>query len=371
MESHLRIPWSLRLKERLVAPIWRTYQHLETDLHPLHYLFWEATLRCNLACRHCGSDCRHEPQGPELAGDQVMQVLRDIAAAYQAKSIVLVATGGEPLLRPDLLTILAQAHALGFPWGIVTNGWLVDAKIARRCREEGMTSVVVSLDGPQASHEWLRQRKGSFARAIQALQLFRTAGIRIVEAITCVHPANINLLDSTYDLIRATGATHWRIFTIFPKGRVLGEPGLLLDASKLRDLLGSVAALKQRGKKDGLVVNFSEEGYLHPCLDVQIRDSRYFCRAGINVAGLLADGAVAACPNLPRHLVQGSVLEQSFPDIWEQKYQRFRDRSWMKTGICASCRQWKDCRGNSLHGYDWEKKQPSRCHFAETLPIIS
>ncbi|MBM4320046.1 MAG: radical SAM protein, partial [Deltaproteobacteria bacterium] len=154
---------------RLAEARWGLVQQLEAELHPLRYLFWEATRRCNLACRHCGSDCGRDEGQPGLPGPILLAALANLASAYDAQRIMLVVTGGEPLLRVDLELVLARAGAMGFRLGLVTNGMALEQRRAERLAAAGLDSVVVSLDGPEDCHDWLRRRPGAHGRACQAL----------------------------------------------------------------------------------------------------------------------------------------------------------------------------------------------------------
>ena len=337
-------------------------QSLEADLHELRYLFWECTRRCNLSCLHCGSDCGRDDGQPDLDAGIVLAALRRIAGAYDAKGIYLVVTGGEPLVRPDLFDVLAEARALGFRLGMVTNGYTLTPEKATRLGAIGMESIVVSLDGPRETHDWLRDRPGSFDRACAALTALRQTPIRIVEAISCVTPRGLEQLDQTYEIARDLGATHWRVFNIFPAGRARDNADVLLDEAGIRRLIEEIARLRERGRREGMVVNLSEEGYLGWDWDDRVRDAPYFCRAGINIAGIMVDGALAACPNLPAWMVQGNLREDDFVTCWEERYQLFRDRSWTREGDCGDCGHWDACRGNSLHLWDRERQQPCWCH---------
>ncbi len=342
---------------------WSWVQDLEGDLHRLRYLFWEATRRCNLSCRHCGSDCGKDDDQTGLPAELVIATLSAIAKHYAAPEIMLVTTGGEPLVRRDLLEVLGEARRLGFQLGMVSNGHILDGAMAQKLSEVGLQSIVVSLDGPEPSHDWLRDRPGSFRRACRAIAALVEVGMPVVEAITCVTPRSLVELDATYRIVRELGATHWRVFNIFPTGRAKGDDELLLDHDGIRRLVHEIAALRERGKRDGLIVNLSEEGYLGWDWEHKVRDTPYFCRAGVNIAGIMADGSIAACPNLPRSMAQGNVEEDDFVDVWENRYQLFRDRSWTREGSCGSCKQWSVCRGGSLHLWDPERKAPHWCHY--------
>lgn len=348
---------------RLQEARWGLYQNLESDLHELRYLFWETTRKCNMACLHCGSDCGRDDSLVGLPRNVIEDVLSEIAQAFSPSDIMLVASGGEPLVRADLFDILAHARKLGMRLGMVTNGWTLGPQTARRLAETGMESIVVSLDGPREIHDWLRNRKGSFDRAIGALQYLKQAGIPIVEGITCVTPRSLNFLETTYEIVRSTGANYWRVFNIFPIGRARNNPELLLLPEHFRQLVETMVQLRTRGRAEGIVVNLSEEGYLGFDWESKVRDAVYFCRAGVNIAGIMADGTIAACPNLPAWMGQGNVLSDSFVHVWNTRYQIFRDRSWMRRGMCAQCSHFGMCRGNSLHIWDSNLQEPVWCHY--------
>ena len=359
----MELPRKPTLTWRVKRPFWRLFTRLEAELHPLRYLFWEATRRCNLACRHCGSDCSKSSDVPELSGAQVLRTMEQTAEAFNPGKIMVVVTGGEPLVRSDLASVLREIRRLGFRLGMVTNGYALDSRVAGELAAAGLDSVVVSLDGPPEHHGWLRRNPGSFDRAVGALGHLLDAGVPLVEAITCVHNRNIDSLDETFELLRSRGVSWWRLFNIFPRGRATDDPVLLLTTENYRRFVGKVADLRRQGSSLGMHVNLSEEGYLGHWRDPHLRDTPYFCRAGICIAGILCDGTAAACPNLPPEVGQGNVVETPFPEIWRTGYGEFRDRSWMKTGECAECGQWDLCQGNSLHVYDFEKKRPHLCHF--------
>ena len=109
-------------------------------------------------------------------------------------------------------------------------------------------------------------------------------------------------------------------------------------------------------------VSLSESGYLGPDHEGTVRTQYYFCRAGINVAGIMVNGDILACPNIDRRFKQGNIREDSFVETWETRYREFRDRSWMKVGDCKKCGQWRYCQGNSLHLWDKDKNRTKLCH---------
>jgi radical SAM enzyme (rSAM/lipoprotein system) len=343
------------------------YRRLETTVHPLRYLFLEITQRCNLRCRHCGSDCGKTPGLDELGTDEWLGFVDYLAGRLAARNVFLTITGGEPLCHPDLDRILQRIGERGFPFGIVTNGYALDKQRADRLVELGITSVTVSLDGTKADHDWLRGVKGSFHRALGAISLLARQPVRFFDVVTCVNPRNLGQLSKVLGVLRQAGVTRWRLFTIFPKGRAKDDPELLLEPAQLRELLGWIAAERPALAADGFDLDFSCEGYLPPETDAAVRSEPYFCRAGICIASVLCDGSISACPNITRDLIQGNVRSDDFVTIWDKRFTRFRDRKWMRTGDCVGCDQWKRCQGNSLHLWDDEAQRTALCHHRQIL----
>lgn len=335
---------------------------LNTKIHDLTYFFWETTLKCNLKCRHCGSDCDKDKSIENLPKEKVLQVFRDIAANYKAEDIMVAVTGGEPLVRKDLFEILSEIGGMGFPWGMVTNGMLVDENIVRKCEDAGMKTVSVSLDGIGETHNWLRNSELSYDRAINALKMFLQSGkFSVVEAITCVNSKNIDQLEDMHKILRDIGVNGWRLFTIFPKGRAKQNEMLLLNKDLLIRLFSFIKG--KRDNNEDMHISYSEEGYLGCKFEKEVRDDFFFCGAGVNVGSLLADGSYSACPSLARDWIQGHVDEISFSEAWEKRYENMRNRKWMRTEGCKSCKQWNKCNGSSLHLWDFDEGKTKVCHY--------
>lgn len=341
---------------------WNRCLDLESAAPHLSYLFWEATRRCNLACRHCASACDGTTDRPdELAGDEVLAALSGVARDFGAANVFLAVTGGEPLVRPDLFEVMGGARDLGFAWGLVTNGWAVDDRVVEDSRRAGLQNLVVSLDGAgAASHDRLRG-EGSFGRALAAVDRYRQAGfLRGLQVATAINAQNLPELQQMYDLLVEHGVRDWRIVSVFPGGRARGEPGLLLAPGGLAALLDFIGA--KRSRPGPLKVTYGDEGFLGEPHEGRVRDHRFACLAGVRVASILADGTVTGCPNVPRVLAQGNVRRQSVKEAWETGFQPFRDRGWMRRGPCEACDDFGACRGNSLHLWDPEAGRTAMCH---------
>lgn len=338
------------------------HQGAERRLHQLTYIFFELTQRCNLACRHCGSDCTADAAMPDLPAQDILRVLDGIRQRHDPSKITVAMTGGEPLLYPGFFELCGTITAMGFPWGMVTNGWAMTPKKLAAARAAGMRTITVSLDGLREVHDWLRGRAGSHARAVATLRLLAAADwIQKLDVVTCVHRRNLGELDRVRALLEQIGVRHWRLFTVSPIGRAADDPDLILTREEFRRLMSWTAS--RRGTPGPAVV-YSESGYLGTC-DTTVRNQPYFCRAGINVAGIMADGAILACPNIDRSFAQGNIRHDDFCEVWEKKYRPFRDRRWLRTGSCAECSRWNLCQGNSFHLLDPDTGHTRLCYFHE------
>jgi radical SAM protein with 4Fe4S-binding SPASM domain len=336
-------------------------RRLENKAHPLRYLFLEITRRCNLACRHCGSDCSKKPFPDELTTDEWLSFFSYLKKSRQGRtrSCGLVITGGEPLCHPDLDRILEGLRENGLAWGMVTNGWNLSPPVVQKLIEGGLVSITVSLDGLKDQHDWLRGREGSYERATRGLWLLSQANLPCVDVVTCVHPGNIDQLPKIKALLQKMGNVSWRLFSIFPKGRADKNRELLLDEAGYRRMLSFIR--DARKSDNDMHIEFSCEGYLPSDWDRAVRENPYFCRAGISVASVLCDGAISACPNISRKMVQGNIRQDDFFEVWKDRFEKYRKRNWMRTGECVGCREFKRCQGNSMHLWDFETNRTALC----------
>ncbi len=337
------------------------YRRVETRQHRLLYLLLEITRRCNLSCLHCGSDCKREAAGEELTTDSWLKIIDDVRNSFGG-SVMFVLTGGEPLLHDELDRITARIASHSMRWGMVTNGQLLsDARLASLL-ESRIESITISLDGPEDAHDQLRNRRGSFTKTFEAMKRIGKSGIPLQDVVTCVHPGNLDALDATAEIILAAGMSAWRLFRIFPSGRAGRDAGLNLDFEQTWRMLRWIEANKPRLAQRGLTVNASCEGYLPFAFDRRVRDVPFFCRAGVNFAAILADGAVTGCSNNHASFSQGNVREHNLRHLWENRFEDFRRRQWLAETTCADCREAKRCRGGSIHLWKLGEQSPAFCY---------
>jgi radical SAM enzyme (rSAM/lipoprotein system) len=349
----------ISLRKKIALELFRTYRKNESKLHQLNYILWECTLRCNLNCLHCGSDCKKDASLPDMPLKDFLNALDQLKGLVNPNKTMIVLTGGETLLRVDIEETGRNLYKRGFPWGIVTNGMFLNEQKLKALMQSGLRAVTVSLDGLKNSHNWLRGNARSFDLAVSAIHLLpKTPGLKY-DVVTCVNRKNFHELESLKEFLINHGITDWRIFTVFPIGRAADNPDLQLNAGEFKGLFDFIQETRRENK---IGLNYGCEGFLGN-YEREVRDNFFFCRAGINVASVLADGSISACPNLRENFIQGNIYRDNFADVWQNRYQIFRDKSWTKTGICADCSFHKYCEGNGMHLRNEKTGELMFCHL--------
>lgn len=331
----------------------------------LRTLFWEATLNCNAHCAFCGSRCGEKRQ-PDLDAALIRRAFRQTAEAYDPARIMIHVTGGEPLLRRDLFSVMEYADALGFPWGMVTNGTRITEEAVREMKRTHLRTVSLSLDGPAAYHEAVRRLPGGFDALVRGLNRLREADfLDCLQVTTVVTRQNLPLLEELFAFLYTQPIDSWRIAPVDPIGRGQDQRDLLLGPEELERLF---AFLDAHQFCENFAVTTSCSHYLGPW-DTRYRDHPFRCGAGRQVASILANGDLFVCPNVPRRpeWIQGNIERDCLPEVWERGYGWFRDPDRRKKGPCAACPAWEACGADSLHTWDPEAEEPRFCP-AEQLP---
>lgn len=347
MDKH-KIP----LAKRLALELNHAVQKQRAEEHHLHQLFWECTLRCNLACRHCGSDCRTIAEQSDMPFSDFRKVLDDIRTNTNPSEIMVITTGGEPLMRKDLADCGRQITEMGFVWGMVSNGMLLDKDKLAELVHNGLKSIAISLDGFEDDHNWMRGNNDSYRLARQAIAaLAETQGI-VWDVITCVNQRTIQYLPQFRDDLISMGVPKWRLFTVFPFGRAANEPDLHLSDDQFVEMMEFI---KQTRAENRIKTSYGCDGFLG-AYEGEVRDHFFTCSAGINIASVLADGSISGCLSIRNNYHQGNIHQDSFWDVWQNRFKTYRDHGWMKTEQCADCKVWRYCQGNGMHLRDDEGK---------------
>lgn len=325
----------------------------------LRQLFLELTLRCNAGCYHCGSNCR--PDSPDgLPAQMYLKVLEEVRDAMDISNIQICVTGGEPLLRSDFFELMAQIKALGFHWGMTTNGTLIDAHVAAALAETGMSTVAVSIDGTENTHNKLRGQKNGYARSMAGIQhLIDTKAFKHIQVTTVVNHENINELDDMLKDFEDVDIDSWRIIGLEPIGRAKSETSMLLTDDDQRRLMAFIKA--QRTEQ--MPVTYGCSHYLGLDYEREVRDWYFLCNAGIYSAGILANGDIAGCLDIPRNgeTIQGNIYHDSFVDVWKHRFQRFRHPIGETCADCRTCQVYHWCGGGAAHSWDYENNRQQIC----------
>jgi len=354
----------LTLKKKLALELWRKREQNMLQEHPLQQLFWECTLRCNLRCRHCGSDCKAQATQADMPKEDFLRVLDSIAARTDPHKVFVIISGGEPLMRSDLEDCCAAIYAKGFPWGMVTNGLALTPERLVSLVKAGMHSITLSLDGLEDDHNWMRGNPQSFHQVDQALtHLSRlthqlslpsggVGGGFTYDVVTCVTRRNLPHLSDIRDYLLSKQVPRWRIFTVFPVGRAATDPELQLTDTEFRSVFEFIRdSRRQSSMVNGqwsMAITYGCEGFLGN-YEGEVRDYLYTCQAGISIGSVLIDGSISACTSIRSNYHQGNIYRDDFMDVWEHRFQPYRNREWMRTGPCADCHLFRYCQGNGMH----------------------
>lgn len=323
----------------------------------LKFLFLELTQLCNEHCRHCGSRCGDSMPTETLTKDEIFAFLKKISEQFDLDNLQLCITGGEPLLRDDFFEIMNYAHALGFHWGMTTNGTLIDAQTAEKLEKAGMGTVSVSLDGLRETNDWFRQKPGGFDLALNGVrELINRRTFRHVQVTTVVTKKNIGELDELYKLLSNEKVRSWRVINIEPIGRAKEQPELLLGADDYRRMFDFIREKRFAGDME---VTYGCSHYLGEALEREVRKWYFLCNAGIYTASVMYNGDIGACLDIERRpeLIQGNIRRDDFKNVWENGFKAFRS----DTRKCKGCKHYRFCGGDSFHTWNFDENKPDLC----------
>ncbi|MBI4678643.1 MAG: radical SAM protein [Elusimicrobia bacterium] len=333
------------------------------------WIAWEVTGRCNLACIHCrawpaGAGPSQAqagllpPEGaarpPDYTAAEAKALIDDIASYCKP---VLVLSGGEPLLRPDLFEIARHGTDRGLRMALATNGTLVTDECCRRINEAGIRIVSLSFDGPTAEvHDDFRRQPGAFAGTLLAAEAFKRHGIEFI-VNSSFTKRNQPHIAAVCRLAKSLGAKAWYLFMVVPAGR---GADLLQELIGKEDYEGILEwhARMERDEDDILVRPTCAPHYYRIVRQLAKQDgvklkprSLTFstggakgCVAGQSIVFIDALGEVHPCSYFPASA--GNLRRTSFKDIWENSalLKSLRDFKRYK-GRCGECEFIHVCGG--------------------------
>jgi radical SAM protein with 4Fe4S-binding SPASM domain len=302
-------------------------------LKPFTFVQWLATNNCNLFCPFCESSAGVEGQG-ELNRAEVEKLLDDLHGMGIKRLFV---SGGEPLMRPDIVPIMAYANSRNLQLGLATNGWHVQ-ELEDSFKKLAFFLCFTSLDGMPDYHDSIRGREHAFDRALQGLEVFARMKVPVRMVNTVVHPENICQLESLAAIVKDSPATSWRLTPVSNVGRAAGENDYELSRAQLQYLASFVD--RHRGK---LTVDFGESHMYLSCFAGHSSGKPFFCGAGLTRCSIMPDGEVLGCQQVfDKQFSEGNIRDRGFPQIWKGGFSRFREKYVPQS--CCDCSHFDGCR---------------------------
>lgn len=345
---------------------------------------WNCTRRCNLKCRHCYSESQNIAYDHEMSTDEALTFIDDLASY---KIPVLLFSGGETLVRPDLLQLISHARNNGIRCVISTNGTMINEDMATKLGKAGLSYVGVSLDGLSAKHDEFRQVQGAFDWAIRGIRYCREAGIKVGLRFT-ITKENAGEIPGIFDLIEQENIPRICFYHLVYTGRGSELKNSDLDHDSTRRLLDLIidrtTDLHQRGHKvEVLTVDNHADGvYLYLRMKRENPDRADSVMELLRMNGGNSTGIGIGCVSWDgtvhpdqfwRHHSLGNVREKPFSSIWSDKSNQLlaslQNRKILLKGRCGRC-VWKDiCNGNfraraeSVYGDMWQ--EDPACYLTE------
>jgi heme b synthase len=325
----------------------------------LRLVAWEITRNCNLSCVHCRAAATMGPYAGELGTKACLALLDQIQEAGEP---IVILTGGEPLLRPDIFEIARYGTDKGLRMVMAPNGTLITAAIAKKLVASGIQRISISLDGAtRRSHDRFRGVKGAFDGALKGIQFAKDAGLEF-QINTTISKSNLGEIQRIQDLAISLGAVAHHIFLLVPTGRGKYIVDQEINAEEYEKTLNwfydqrkktplqlkatcaphYYRILRQRAAADGEKVTFQTYG-----LDAVTRG----CLGGIGFCFISHTGIVQPCGFL--NLACGDVTRESFKNIWTRSDVFLKLRNYdALTGKCGICEYKKVCGGCRARAFE-------------------
>jgi len=343
---------------------------------PAPVVIWNLIRRCNLNCKHCYSLSADVDFDGELNTEEVFTVMDDLK---QYRVPVLILSGGEPLLRPDIFEISRRAKDKGFYVGLSTNGALIDEPMSRKIAEIGYDYVGISLDGIGEVHDQFRRKEGAFDASLHGMRLCRDLGIKVGLRFTMTDKT-VPSLPGLLDLVEAEDIDKFYLSHLVYAGRgnrYREDDTYHQVTRKAMDLVFERCwDYVQRGvPKEFVTGNNDADGvYFHNWVQRKFPHLADHIRAKLTAWGGNASGVnVANIDNLGNvhpdtfwwHYSLGNVRERPFSEIWQDESDPImaglKRRPRQIKGRCGACSYFDVCGGNTrvralqIAGDPWEE----------------
>ena len=319
------------------------------------YAVWEITLKCNLACAHCGSRAG-DARVDELTTEECFDLVDQMADAGIGEVSLI---GGEAYLRADWLDIARRINDKGMIATMTTGGLGISHETARQMKRAGIARVSVSVDGLEEAHDAQRGKKGAWEAAFRALTYFQEVGL-YSGTNTQINRLSAPQIPALYEKLRDVGASAWQIQMTVPMGNAADNDWILLQPAELLDVYPMLARVVGRMKAEGKVSvapgnNIGYYGPFERLFRGRTDDPYGFwmgCQAGLYALGIEADGSIKGCPSLPTSAYTGgNIRDHSLAEIIETKELKMNLGGGTPEGVkhlwgfCKTCDYADLCRG--------------------------
>ncbi|MCI4453505.1 MAG: 12,18-didecarboxysiroheme deacetylase [Thermodesulfobacterium sp.] len=322
---------------------------------------WNVTKACNLRCIHCYASADNRPAEDELTTEEGFRLLEDLA---QFGCPVVLFSGGEPLVRPDIFDLIAYAVRLGLRAVLSTNGTLIDSACAKELKKFGLSYVGISLDGIGEVHDRFRGSRGCFEKVIQAIENCQREGLKVGLRFT-INKFNAEEIPKVFDFVEEMKIPRICFYHLVYAGRgtKLMEYDLsheetrkwvdyIIDRTKeLHDKGHKVEVLTVDNHADGpyLYLRMKREGNPRAEEVYQLLLMNGGNNSGVGIGCVSWDGEVHA-DQFWRHYSFGNVRKRPFSEIWmdtsDPLMAKLKEKKKHVKGRCAKCRFLEVCGGN-------------------------
>lgn len=327
-------------------------------------VFWEVTQRCNLACPYC----RRNGYSGNLSLKESLRIVDSIAADYRP---ILVFSGGEPLLHPNIFEIASHAVKEGLMIALATNGTLIDELMAKRIEEAGFHRVAVSLDGSNSDINDSMRGQGAFLKTMSGIQHLKAEGVDL-QVNTTVTKRNVLDIPNIYKLCLGLQVKALHIFAFVPVGCGMAIPkDERLSDEEYEEFLNYAVDLYLESKME-IKVTCGPHYYriLSERLDNKNSIALKGCLAGSGVCFISARGEIYPCGYLK--ISAGNMLNTAFKEIWMNSnlFHTLRSTNYLK-GRCGDCEYVDICGGCRARAYaktgDYLEEEPDCSYLPLTV----
>jgi heme d1 biosynthesis radical SAM protein NirJ len=348
-------------------------------------VIWNLIRRCNLACKHCYATSADIDFEGELSTEEVFAVMQDLKSFGVS---VLILSGGEPLLRPDIFEVSARAKEMGFYVGLSSNGTLITDKNITDIERIGYDYVGVSLDGMRETHDCFRRKQGAFDESLRGIRLCHDAGIKVGLRFTLTQD-NANELPDLLQLMHAEDIDKFYLSHLNYAGRGNRNRASDLHYRMTRSAMDLLFETCWQDVKDGVKREFvtgnndADGVYLLQWASQHMPEHVEALRkqllrwggnsSGVNIANIDNLGTVHPDTMWWDYSI-GNVRERPFSEIWQDTSDPLmaglKATQRPLEGRCAKCRHLAICGGNSrtrawqLTGNPWA--EDPGCYLSDT-----